>query len=468
MPLVLGPVVGAVTDTTARIWIQADDAEPYLLRLFADASGPAEVPGSPFRLVPDPAAGGTLVVEAGGLRPDAVHGYRIEAPDGSPAVPASRAGLSFRTFPAPGTAADFVFGFFSCHRPSAYGGRPEAFALWRRMEKVLAREGARLLLAVGDQVYADDWYEEAIRRPGLTPEELKEGYRRVYRAHWRSEEVQRVLGRWPTFMIWDDHEVTDGWGSDRKHAGPRARAIFEAARAVYREFQHSHNPPAAAPGALHYSFAFGDTGVFVFDLRGSRDVNRKKRPLLGGDQIRDFRAWLRASAGCRVRFVVTSVPLIHAPAFLAKAGGKVLLDLADQWSAPRFRDEQEIVVRLLLDEANRSDGKIVVLGGDVHVGTTAVIRSRLKEYAHRPLLYQFTSSPISNAPSALANLLMAAAGREVDIQKGEIAGRLLQVFKKRNFGLVRVSRHPASGAPSVSFEVHEEGAKEPAVFSAGA
>ena len=120
MPLVLGPFVGAVTDATARIWIQADDAGPYSLRVFAGPAGPAEVPGSPFALLPDAAAGGTAVAVATGLAPDAVHGYEVLAPDGSPAVPASRGPLSFRTFPPAGTASDFVFGFFSCHKPGIW------------------------------------------------------------------------------------------------------------------------------------------------------------------------------------------------------------------------------------------------------------------------------------------------------------------------------------------------------------
>ena len=44
-------------------------------------------------------------------------------------------------------------------------------------------------------------------------EEMLSWYRDIYRGYWGFESVQRVFESFPTYMIWDDHEIVNGWGS---------------------------------------------------------------------------------------------------------------------------------------------------------------------------------------------------------------------------------------------------------------
>src|SRR5581483_3273240 len=60
--------------------------------------------------------------------------------------------------------------------------------------------------------------------------------------------VRRVLANMPTYMIFDDHDVTDDWNltarwRDRVHASPAGRRIVANALAAYWAFQGWGNDP---------------------------------------------------------------------------------------------------------------------------------------------------------------------------------------------------------------------------------
>ncbi|WP_185022410.1 alkaline phosphatase D family protein, partial [Pseudomonas frederiksbergensis] len=38
-------------------------------------------------------------------------------------------------------------------------------------------------------------------------------YRWYYRVYWKFPHMQEIFSRIPQYMIWDDHEIMDGWGS---------------------------------------------------------------------------------------------------------------------------------------------------------------------------------------------------------------------------------------------------------------
>ena len=71
-----------------------------------------------------------------------------------------------------------------------------------------------------------------------------------YRPNWIRAPVRRVLASVPIYMLWDDHDIRDGWGSEPADSPtlaaryPRGReihaqfvAFFEDARDVYWHFQ---------------------------------------------------------------------------------------------------------------------------------------------------------------------------------------------------------------------------------------
>ena len=137
-------------------------------------------------------------------------------------------------------------------------------------------------------------------------------------------------------MVWDDHDIRDGFGSlacdsptlAAQHPRgakifAKTNAYFEDARDVYWHFQGCHNPlpgddrdpalrcrtlhspihrpTAAARARLGMPFVFrcGRLMVLVLDSRGERDVFRKQYPILGagsGSSSRGVRAICRRTS----------------------------------------------------------------------------------------------------------------------------------------------------------------------------
>ena len=237
--LQLGPVVGHTDDASARVWIQAfDDPARYALRV----QGAGLYPFASTEL--GPLEFNTGIAVADGLRPDWQYRYSV--------LRLGRlihgAGGSFRTLPAPSSAADLLFCAISCSSAAEDGS-------WEPFRQFVEDSLPQFVVMMGDQVYLDETTPTSStttssRLAGTAP---RDG--RKYRLNWSREPVRRVLANVPTYMIWDDHDIRDGWGSSAadsptllaKH--PRGEAIFrkstaffEDARDVYWHFQGCHNP----------------------------------------------------------------------------------------------------------------------------------------------------------------------------------------------------------------------------------
>jgi hypothetical protein len=296
----LGPVVGHTDAATARVWIQVfDDPSAYALRvagvgLFPFVSTEGGV--LEFR---------TAIAVAAGLRPDRIHTYDVLRRGRRVARGRGR----FRTMPDPTSTSDILFAAISCNSLVRDGA-------WERFAAFVDDAQPRFLLMMGDQVYIDDdppdiFDEHFDSRPEVRRRALAD----KYRLNWQREPVRRVLANVPTYMMWDDHEIRDGWGSfapdsptlAARYPGSRDifdrfNAYFEDTRDVYWHFQGCHNPvpvagqdpalpnyiagppPHGQRRAMPYAFRCGRFVVLVVDSRGERDVFRPSYPALGEEQ----------------------------------------------------------------------------------------------------------------------------------------------------------------------------------------
>ena len=462
MVLNLGPIVGHVTSSSARIWARLTAPGSSRLRLFQGTDRGREV-GSGFSAKAKESMGNALVFDVAGLEAETRYFYDVENGDGISLLPRERSDLSFKTAPAESTRTSLKFGLISCNNPRV-GPVATRFDVWKRMKTVFAEQDVRFLILAGDQLYADDAYHESAKRRRPRHGDVVAGYRRQYERQWSKPEIMDVLGRVPSYMIWDDHEIRNGWGSFRRDTStPKRQAIFRGARQAYAEFQHAHGPQTFGKDRFYYGFRFGSLGVFMLDMRGLRDCRRKRNPLLSARQLRDFKAWVKGELeGLSALAVVSSVPVAHAPTFISNLIPRS--DLRDQWSYQPNKPERDSVVRFLFDVANQQDIPVTLLSGDVHVATTARLRSRRAGHQKRPKVYQFTSSPVTNRPSRIVGRLLLAKDRVRQIGDG-IEGQILDICTRRNFGIVEMNQGVQGGAVEVRFALYEEGRDKPHIFS---
>ncbi|MFQ5685113.1 MAG: alkaline phosphatase D family protein [Candidatus Scalindua sp.] len=90
----------------------------------------------------------------------------------------------------------------------------------------------RFIICGGDQVYSDGVKTLSIwkylnkkllkdQNTGkLRPvkEDMLSWYRDIYRGYWGFSALRNVFSSFPAYMIWDDHELGDGWGSYYKNS----------------------------------------------------------------------------------------------------------------------------------------------------------------------------------------------------------------------------------------------------------
>jgi len=260
--LKVAAIVGHATSKSVRLWLRTGQPGKFSLLLYTrKAAVPpsgGEAAESAFRAllgtvpltlknaktrlpgmrqqdftIADYATDTTIVLDLQNLNPDTYYGYALYARDRKRIVLGHNRLRWFRTPLPEDERRPFQFALFSCHMPYALSGlfqeRTDVLNvdMWDFLNATLQRhaEEVELVIAGGDQCYSDGvttldiWQHlnRTMRKEDgrLLPDEaaMLSWYRDIYRGYWGFESVQRVFDSFPTYMIWDDHEIVDGWGS---------------------------------------------------------------------------------------------------------------------------------------------------------------------------------------------------------------------------------------------------------------
>ena len=278
----------------------------------------------------------TAVVPVPGLRSATKYLYSLRLLEGGAGTVESGRILAsgeFTTAPAPGSPNSLSFVFGSCHHPKSESDL-------ERWKTLAGRQDFDLMLLIGDQIY-----EEGIKGRG---DEWFQLYSQQYHDFWRHRPMREVLRRTPTYMIFDDHDVKDDWGTnfprtkDEITRKNQALLAYQAFQDSHNPDQDSHNPKRHNPdGPFHYSFRWGPAAFFVLDCRSQREIlryptpvtgtrtqptppnlfeplpPRSNHPILGESQFDALARWATHEAredGIDVAFVVSTVPMAFLPA----------------------------------------------------------------------------------------------------------------------------------------------------------
>ncbi|MFF4355124.1 alkaline phosphatase D family protein [Streptomyces sp. NPDC001530] len=527
-------IVGHTTETAATLWFRThlgnlNRGSRYVceVREATRDSGiivdtPSTPPDFTTEVSFDAGWADTATVTARGLTEDTAYQYRLLVIHRDGKRDPLTSG-SFRT--ASTTPTNLRIGFASCHKPL----QPASNEAWNQLS--LARPD--LVLLMGDQIYGDG----IRKRPGET---WFDSYARRYLKFWSDRPVRNVLRHHPVYMMLDDHDVADDFGTLFTIDGPNSMHIsfpdltidppgipqpsqVQGALKAYQAFQQAHSPIGrnreAINTAVDYSFRRGPVAFYVLDGRTQRGRARAGSPILGTAQRERLRQWAtsREARDADVIVLATAVPIAFADVELAAdairradeaasavgavigagigavtlgpvgavAGGVlgwaaadaiadevierdiriwkgevVEPDLADHWGDEDNLSDASYVLNLLFDLAN--DGTrpraVIVLGGDVHLGAVHRIRSTSPRHARNPVIWQFTSSPISNAPTEEGVVSLLERSRALgdfylgSSQDGQFQGEFDSEFlSDRNFGLLEIARtHPSRRAYTIS------------------
>lgn len=466
-PLRLGPVLGFRG--------ASDDGATWRVAVLVAVAGVAAAP----RLVwtrPGAAperADARRVLRSGAV---VVHRYDLDVArdDAETCVTYEVAGVR-AAFAVPGRSTPLRVAYASCNGfsdPSVMRGVADRNERWRHLGRTHAAGPYHLLALGGDQIYADAlWSAEPLfrawhdlprseRRRAPFTDALRRAarafYVRTYLERWSQPEVADCLARIPALMMWDDHDVFDGWGSHapEDQGSPVFQGVFAAARESFRAFQRMAAPAEVPAGTLDGTPGFtfghvaGDTAILALDLRSERTRDRVMSAATWGAVV----AWLDrlASAVPRPRhlLVMTSIPVVYpdlsaVEAFLGALPGTQELedDLRDHWHSRPHKGER---LRLLhrLFGVSEAGVRVTFLSGDVHVAAVGIVES--SRSAVRPnagVMNHLTSSAIVHPPPpalvlyAIERLTAAAeeADRGISTRLLELPGTRRRLLGARNW-----------------------------------
>ncbi|UZE24712.1 alkaline phosphatase D family protein [Pseudomonas sp. B21-056] len=473
-------IIGHVTSDTARIWIRA-----YRPGTWSLVWSTKPIEGDLVKLDGKPLAvflksfdcayesysfswddDLTHTFDLKGLDQNTVYYYYLmtDETDGTEAFRRTEIGchksLTFRTMAD--AMPDFSFGFYSCHDPFNANG---SYGAWPLFLERMNTSDARFAIGGGDQVYVDcqnskhfpDIWEWLVDNKDDLIAECSTGkkldtrkldayllnlYRWYYRVYWKFPHLQEVFARYPQYMIWDDHEIMDGWGSrtDEERIAIISRifktddnatdrklvtSMWTAARTAYFEYAHSHNPDTGiSKGSLKkpesciwdYSFEKGGVPFYMLDLRGHHDVEspEHKNFILGTQQVERFKTWLTSNehTSSPVLFVISSVPVVHWKSVLLTVGSwfdSAKDDCMDEWDHSTNHTERNLLLDAAFQALDKGGKTLVFISGDVHCA--AAFRLSHNDY-RKASVYQITSSAISRMPAGqLAGGGIASSGR---------------------------------------------------------
>jgi hypothetical protein len=291
---------------------------------------------------------------------------------------------------------------------------------WLHLAYEHARNPFHLLLQGGDQLYADPiwkevpalaewkrlppWRRRRADFPPATADAVADFYFDRYWKLWDQPQLAPILSAIPSLMMWDDHDIFDGWGSwgAKWQACPTFQGIWAAARDHFALFQLGARPddlPDAFSdrrgGQFGFSCRIGAVGIVAPDLRSERSRAR----VLGEAGRRALAAALESMADCRHVLLLSSMPLVnpHLGAlerfFNLMPGHQTWQDdLVDQWPSLAHWEEWRDLLRELVDFSARTGVRITSISGEIHLGALGVIEGGGTS------IHQLTSSGIAHPP----------------------------------------------------------------------
>lgn len=334
------------------------------------------------------------------------------------------------SFYVPGKTENPKFAYTSCNGFSdckLMNSTEEPYRLWEKMRDEHASSPFSLLLMGGDQVYADSiWTKiEPLRQWNELPrkEKVKRSatkemlakidtfYSELYVDRWNKEPVATMLASIPSIMMWDDHDIFDGWGSYPAdiQSCEVYKAIFEAAKKHYELLQvRGKNTSLLTenkdnPQYFSSAVSFRNYTILSLDNRSERSLCE----IMSQSHWADVTEFLENECSRGDLLILTAVPVVYRDFSFAESAVDATPweealedDLKDHWRAKEHEGERLKLIMNLLKNAHLRKAKTVILSGDVHVGCLGIIQDKCKE---QPInIHQIVSSGIVHpAPTYL-------------------------------------------------------------------
>lgn len=335
-----------------------------------------------------------------------------------------------------------------------------------------------LLLMGGDQIYFDSIWEdipELKRWVSLSrsdqlrfkvtktlKKKVQNYYWELYSERWLpkarkdwgasnpSYDAAEAMSSIPTIMMWDDHDIFDGWGSytAEMQQSEIFQLLFRCARQAFWVFQMQHSlqhlpelsliareglsnkdpqfqpldwqalreadelliPILGDQPGFTSGFNVGPVSIVVADLRTERSRNQ----IMGESTWSALQHWMNdleagepahPGTNCQHLVFLSSVPVAHPKLTLIEGlldtfgqdhvQDSSADDLKDHWAHDDHEGERKRLIEILTKTAERKRLRATIVSGDVHVSAWGTAyRSDQSPSANWAHIHQLTSSAV--------------------------------------------------------------------------
>ncbi len=361
--LAAGPMIGDVSDQSARVWMQFPHDGSVKIRVYNVEAGGAP----PVNDIEQPTQYGAICsVPLGDLQPG--HSYRLEVALDGEMVRMPE--VVIRTCPTPGTNVNFsvAFGSGMALSPMPHAlppgkdpagnsvaataqaplvlpldlGPPDPPKRSMPIFKAITKTNPRAFMFLGNTGYLPETLAEFPPVYRQTPRFFSD----FQSAIRREPDLQELFRTTPTYGIYGDRDFGPVNADSRFPYTRESQVVFS---------EYWPNPDWGTPGNLgcYCTYSYGDVDFFLLDARKFRDPESKPPVMLGDAQL----SWLEKHlAASRASFKVIAAPCAlfgDDPAHLP----------ADGWA--RFPEEQREFLDFL---SARAIGGVISIAGNQPVG----------------------------------------------------------------------------------------------------
>jgi len=288
--------------------------------------------------------------------------------------------------------------------------------MWQRLADHHERQPLSLLLHGGDQIYADNivhahselsqWAAVTHDAKGaleLSPAAKAAAEQFLFERYawlYAQQPVAHLHAHVPSLMMWDDHDIMDGWGSHPVELldSPIGQGLFGICKRMFAVFQRGLAPE----GNDTFTFVnhYPDFSVIAPDLR----TERRPNCILGPAGWQAVGAAFETIPMDAQVMLMSSVPLLGPRlSWLERVAdwipGAVNYkdDLRDQWQSRSHRSQWQQMLALIETTAINRRLTMTALSGEIHVATQASM-----PFSDGSKLTQFVASGIAHPPPPIA------------------------------------------------------------------
>jgi len=368
------------------------------------------------------------------------------------------------TFYVPAIDEKPVFAYTSCNGFSSaeiLTKTEQPYALWENMQRQHYQHPFSLLIMGGDQLYADEiwsvvpelqkWAQldkaDKITRKFNTTmhDQVERFYEKLYCERWNNPAMSLMLACIPNVMMWDDHDIFDGWGSypSLMQQCDVYQGIYAIAKRYFELFQirTRANKSLLDNTANHYAFGFTFRNYHLLAL--DNRAERTREQVMSDSQWYVVNQYLTQCSTAGDLLVMSAVPVVYRDFSFTESAfdqtpweEELTDDLKDHWRAKEHQGERARLIMRLLNNAQKRTAnqhcRTVILSGDVHLACLGVIND--SRQAANPLkIHQIVSSGVVHtSPSRIAWLGIMAATNDDDEYLNE--DRTIKISMLQPFG----------------------------------